>query len=771
MFISLNILGQSDSFKVKEGSFHKIDGCVTIPARTDVNDLPMGVIKIIPDNINEQQRMRLTFERNLAMGIEVEPKEGETWVYVTARAVTFLRIKHPDFGVTEFNIPMEIEANQCYEMTLQYLPLTPTSAPEPKQQNKYHLIVKADQADATIYIDDEPLDIGEASKLVNEGTSHTYKIECKLYHAESGSVTVNEKTVIEKSLRPNFGYINISTSPEQGAKVFVDGNYLGLSPINTDKLASGTHTVRVMKEMFKMKEQTFIVSDGQTTNANITMEANFVNVTVDTDSQSDIYVDEEYKGKGRWTGRVSDGSHIFEARKQNHKASRKTIDLVLGKNETITLEAPKPITGSIEINSSPKEANIYIDGKSYGTTPNYINEIIIGTHELKLDKQGCAPITKTITIKENETLTVNEKLQTGKEISISTDKSGDKVYVDGNYIGISPITTNLSYGSHEIKAERNGRTVNKTINVSQNGGFNIVKLVFGKEVTIISEQTGDVVYIDGKRVGTTSFKTYLTYGTYTVKLSRGTQSITENIEVSEYGPSTFKMEIGQTIQINSTKKGDKVFVDGKNVGNTPLQLNLSLGQHSVLVKRGKKTDREYINLKGELNQKYNFYPSRDYPFWSAVGGAFSDVGYFFGGVFEDMGYFFGNMFEGCYFSVNGGIKSFADSDKNYFSYGLDFGGFFIDEFGIFASTSKWQYSWSILGGFNFDMSIFRVEYEGVIGRIGAGYTFSLSPDNYVQGVEYLAGVAIGEEGVFFNCDFLTTNFETFEMRVGLGWRW
>ena len=102
VLISLNIFAQSDTFKVKDGSFHHVKGCVTIPAHTDQNDLPMGVIKIIPENITEQQRMRLTFEGNLAMDIEVEQHEGETWVYVTARAVTFLRIKHPDFGITEY---------------------------------------------------------------------------------------------------------------------------------------------------------------------------------------------------------------------------------------------------------------------------------------------------------------------------------------------------------------------------------------------------------------------------------------------------------------------------------------------------------------------------------------------------------------------------------------------------------------------------------------------------------------------------------------------
>ncbi len=547
-FVSLNIFAQSDSFKVKEGSFHKVDGCVTIPTHTDINDLPMGMIKIIPDNINEQQRMRLTFEGNLATDIEVEQHEGETWVYVTARAVTFLRIKHPDFGVTEFYPPMEIEANQCYEMTLQYV--VPNTEPEtgflavssePSEADVYvdgkhygktttvvtdlaegnhtlklekqgyltvtknivitkgetlklndtlqtissqrtYIIVKTDQPDARIYIDDNLKNTGEHAESVIIGSTHTYKIECNLYHTETGTVTVNERMTMEKKLRPAFGYISVSTSPEQGAKVFVNGEYLGLSPIKSDKLKSGSHTVMVMKDMFKMTEKSFTVNDGQTTNATLNMSANFINVTINTDADSDIYVDEEYKAKGGWTGRLSDGLHNFEARKQNHKSTKKSLDLVLGEKQTITLEAPKPINGSLDVNTSPMSAEIYIDGKHYGQTPNYINEILIGSHTLKLEKSGCAPITKTITIKENETLTINEKLQTGKEITISTDQSGDKIFVDGNYVGTSPITSNLSYGSHNIKAVRNDKEVSKTITVSQSGGENNVKLAFVLEI-------------------------------------------------------------------------------------------------------------------------------------------------------------------------------------------------------------------------------------------------------------------------------------------------
>ena len=127
---------------------------------------------------------------------------------------------------------------------------------------------------------------------------------------------------------------------------------------------------------------------------------------------------------------------------------------------------PAVETGFLAVSTEPTEADVYVDGKSYGKTTAFITDLAEGSHTLKLEKNGCAPITKTITIKENETLTVNEKLQTGKEITIKTDKSGDKVYVDDNYVGLSPVTTSLAFGSHNIKAERDGKTVSKNIEVS-----------------------------------------------------------------------------------------------------------------------------------------------------------------------------------------------------------------------------------------------------------------------------------------------------------------
>ena len=180
--------------------------------------------------------------------------------------------------------------------------------------------------------------------------------------------------------------------------------------------------VKKYQEENKPAEEKVIVTDGDTSVAVINLIANFVNVTINTDSKSDIYIDNEYKGKGSWKGRLPEGAHYVEARKTYHQTTAKNVTLVLGEDVTVTIDAPKPINGHLDVNSNPMRADIYIDGNHYGQTPKIISDLLIGKHEIKLYKQGCAPLIKTIEIEEGETLSLNETLLTGKEITISANK-------------------------------------------------------------------------------------------------------------------------------------------------------------------------------------------------------------------------------------------------------------------------------------------------------------------------------------------------------------
>ena len=538
--MSLDVIAQLDTFKVKEGSFKHVPSAIMDDKydHYDGNDLPMSLIKITTENIDEQQRLRLVFSSNRATMITKEPRTGQMWIYITSQFADFIEIKHPDYGTFKYYLPEKLCDWCIYEMVLQYIPVE-TSAVQRSQNN--FLIINVEQQDAAIFIDNNYIGNGSAEVPLQIGLEHTYKIECDLYHSEIGNVMMTAGDPVEKniSLRPAHGFINVNTEPEEGAIVYIDGKKVGTSPYKSDKLASGTYKVKTLKTMYNPVEQTVTVTDGNTTQATLNMSANFVNVTINTDNDADIYVDEEFKAKGTWNGRLSEGTHFLEARKDKHRTQSKNVNLVLGKDETITIDNLEPIYGSLELRSNPTKADIYIDGQHIGQTPRVINDLLIGNHELKLQKQGCATLTKTITIKEGETTALNETLSTGKEISITTGQNGDKIYVDNEYVGLSPLTANISYGKHEIKAIRGSQTATKDVDVTISSSKQECVLAFGKMITINSSAKGDDIYVDGKKVGETPMEIDFSLGNHEVEVRRGKLYETKTLQVSKNSSSSY----------------------------------------------------------------------------------------------------------------------------------------------------------------------------------------------------------------------------------------
>ena len=535
LFLSLTSFAQ---MKVKENSFRKIDGFVMLDKSEhyDDNNLPMALIKISTENITAEERRRITFKGNLATYFDVRLQPSEIYLYISARVATFIEIHHPDYGKTEFILPFDLDDFCGYEMVLQYVPLVVNS--NVAQRNNY-LTITSDQPNASIYIDDQY--VSDGFKSLEIGTTHTWRIDCDLYHTETGTVTITdgEPITIEKQLRPAYGFVNVTSEPESDAVVFINNKKVGTTPYQSDKMASGTYNIRVVKDMYKTTEQTFTITDENTTNAVVKLSANFVNLTIDTDIDSDIYIDEQYKGKGKWSGRIFDGAHFVEVKKDKHRTVSKNLNLVLGKDEVIKIEAPTPIVGMLDISSVPVKANIYLNGKHYGTTPRIISDLLIGDYTLKLEKEGCASVTKNITIEENYTLAIKENLPTGKEVVIKTDQSGDKIYVDDSYIGISPITSNLSYGSHNLKAVRGTQIAVKTVEVKTTTVKDEFVLAFGKVINITSNKKGDDIYVDGKKVGTTPMEIDFSLGKHEVEVRRGKLYEKKDLQVTKNGVSSY----------------------------------------------------------------------------------------------------------------------------------------------------------------------------------------------------------------------------------------
>ena len=297
------------------------------------------------------------------------------------------------------------------------------------------VLFNVEPSNATIELDGSilPVNDGTASKMMRFGT-YSYKVYAPRYHPVEGKVTVNsteKRSEVNVKLIPAVGALDIVDNPSlNGADVYIDDEYFGKAPLSTSKLSSGSHKIRFIKPMYEPYEQYVTVYDGKTLSISPELKADFVRVTLRAVASGEIRVNGVYKGVGTWTGELSKGAYRFEVHKEGHRTASMSIDITSSTPSVIDLPAPEPLYGKLIINTSPAKATVNISGLSPQDTPVVISKILIGTHEIRISKEGYQDYVKTITIKEGETTNIDVTLTKGSssKTTSSTKKLSD--YID-----------------------------------------------------------------------------------------------------------------------------------------------------------------------------------------------------------------------------------------------------------------------------------------------------------------------------------------------------
>ena len=177
-------------------------------------------------------------------------------------------------------------------------------------------------------------------------------------------------------------------------------------------LELGMYTYRIISTNYHMSEGLVTLSEPNGKHIEkVSLRPNFANVTLNAQPGVEIYINEENMGQQSWTGKLSPDTYSIECRKPSHKSTLKTIVVEEGKDVTLQLQAPSPITGTLSLSSNPLGAKITIDGKKYGETPDFITDLVIGEHKVELTCAGYKSETVTVAIRENEETECNLELQ------------------------------------------------------------------------------------------------------------------------------------------------------------------------------------------------------------------------------------------------------------------------------------------------------------------------------------------------------------------------
>lgn len=317
----------------------------------------------------------------------VEQHDGELWVYVQKNAKTVTISRAGYATVSRYDLRTTIEAGRTYTMSLT------TSGPTVYTQ-MLHFVVKPANAGAVVMIK------GSKPNAVEE---------------MFGTVDANNGSIAKS-------------------------------------MEYGTYTYKVIANNYHTSEGRITLKDKtQTYVEEVTLRPNFSEITLRVNSDADIYVNNERKGTRTWTGILRTGNYQVECRQENHRNSSQYITITENDNRTIDLTPPTPITGTLGVTSRPLGANISIDGKDYGTTPQNINDLIIGQHTLTLSKANYKPESQTFEIRENQTTDVNITLNDIAKMTIKSRPANATLYIDGKQVGTTPYTADMASGDYDIR--------------------------------------------------------------------------------------------------------------------------------------------------------------------------------------------------------------------------------------------------------------------------------------------------------------------------------
>ena len=436
--------------------------------RLDQNGDVAALIKVMTTETG------FAFEGGTLGIVDTQQRVGEIWVWVprSSRKITIL---HQQLGgLRDYRYPIEIEAERTYEMVLTTAKIETIVKEEVRMQ---YLAFQISPPNATLVVDEKYWDVeadGSAQDYVNFGT-YSWRVEAPNYHSDAGRVTVddpNNTKIVTVTLQPNFGWIEVAgTGKLQGASVYVDNALIGRAPCKSEALKSGNHTVRITKKMYATYTETVTVADNEITRLAPTLTADFAEVTLTVDADAEIYVNDERKGTRSWTGPLGSGTYKIECKQTNHETSTTSKEITAAMDgQTVTLPAPRPIYGALNVESTPNFCKLYIDGKDMGTTPKSIAEILIGQHEIKLAKDGYADYTETVTITKGDRKQVKATLSNGKEIQFTCNVPNAQLEIDGQKVGSATGTYHLTYGNHSLKVTATDyQDYTYTLNVSQSG--------------------------------------------------------------------------------------------------------------------------------------------------------------------------------------------------------------------------------------------------------------------------------------------------------------
>jgi sugar lactone lactonase YvrE len=429
---------------------------------------------------NDETRLAYTLDQTSFMvDINSQPTAARLYIDGTLRGATPL--KALDLPVGEHKIKLFKNRYAPYEGKLT---LKAGKEPMPFSFDLAPLFgtlkVVTTPPGASVYLQDRligltPLELSDAPV-----GRHDLRIERGKYKPVAAQVAVrgDDTTSVDLVLEPKPGYLEVRSVPD-GARVSVGDRYIGDTPVGRIELKPGEYTIKITKPRFKDASVPARIESDEITSIslnNLLPLPGYLSV-ISSPEGAEVKLDGGVLGITPLTRiELKAGTYRLSLVKADYRSAETTASVESVETATAHLTL-QYLFGSLRVSSEPAGARVDLDGSSVGSTPLTLARVGIGAHRIRLSLEDYQDYEGKVVIESNRPseFTASFKIKPGT-ISLTSDPSDALVYLNGRYMGNSPISlAGLEPSAYDLALTHTGYEVweKKGITVSPGATTNV----------------------------------------------------------------------------------------------------------------------------------------------------------------------------------------------------------------------------------------------------------------------------------------------------------
>ncbi len=331
---------------------------------------------------------------------------------------------------------------------------------------------------------------------------HDVLVQTRLYKAYSAQFRVLRSRAYNDTvqLEPNFGEILVNTSQPECILRVDEEEY----PISGSiRIEPGYHNVTIVKDRYERFERTVEVKVGEKTEVVANLVPAFALFVIQpTEEETEIWVDNKYRGHNIREVELSWGEHTIEGRREGYDTwEYSQHDFNAKSPRTIRIPKLNRQYGSVRFSFYPIDANIFVDGVEVSTTNGSYSDMHMptGPHFVQIRKTDHRAVRDSFYVQAGKQFIRDYQLEHVPKgtISLTTEDTigifiWNEINNEQSWVGRGSYTGKLPVGRNKITLENHDGSISCDYYIFINEGTDnpSEKLAFTRKLMVRSNLFG-----------------------------------------------------------------------------------------------------------------------------------------------------------------------------------------------------------------------------------------------------------------------------------------